>query len=115
MKRYSHLRLALVALTLFLSVATFGQNRKTNTARSGFWVVESQPKKQCTVYFYTDDNQLVYQEVLAKKQLNIKRATTRESLNTVLEQALRQWALNQQSGRESIPTNQQWLAAEFQK
>ncbi|MFD1141755.1 hypothetical protein ACFQ4C_11580 [Larkinella insperata] len=111
MKTYSFIRLALVATSLLLSAATFGQNPSTNAPREGFWVVESQPKKPCTAYFYTNDNQLIYQEALAKKQLNIKRATTRQRLNAVLEQALRQWALNQQA----VPANQQWLASEFKR
>lgn len=111
MKLYSPIRLAFVATALFLSTATFGQNRPADAPREGFWVVESQPKKPCTAYFYTTANQLIYQESLSNKQLNIKRTSTRQRLNAVLDQALRQWALNQ----PSIPANQQWLASAFKK
>lgn len=116
MKIHSHIRLALVATTLFLSVISMGQNRPYSTIdapRDGFWVVESQPKKRCVVHFYNMDSQLIYQEVLGKRHLNIKRPAVRESLNAVLEQAMRQWAINQKTGNETVPTNQQWLAAEF--
>lgn len=115
MKTYSQLRLAFVATALFLSVAVSGQNRHPDPSRKGFWVVESQPKKPCTVYFYNNDHQLIYQEVLAKKQLNIRRAATRQSLNAVLDQALRQWAQNQQPDGHPLLANQQWLASEFKK
>ncbi|MFC5409628.1 hypothetical protein ACFPMF_09935 [Larkinella bovis] len=107
---------AATSLLLALTTATFGQGRLSRTnvpPHEGFWVVESQPKKNCTVYFYNDANQLIYQEVLTKKQLNIKRPATQESLNAVLKQALQQWSLGQKTGHEAVPANQQWLAAEF--
>lgn len=118
MKNHTHFRLALLALTFFLSVtaATFGQgrqNRLTNSPREGYWVIESQPKQKSVALFYNDDNQLIYKEVLAKKRLNIKQTKTQESLNAVLEQALRQWATAQKPGGSPIQNDQQWLAAEL--
>ncbi|GAB3260082.1 hypothetical protein GCM10027347_24140 [Larkinella harenae] len=94
---------------------TFGQAYDHQSApRTGFWVVESQPKQKCVVHFYNDNNQLIYREEMARKRLNIKRVAIRKSLNTVLDQALRQWAQNPQSDTP-LPANQQWLAAEFKK
>ncbi|GAB3929009.1 hypothetical protein [Larkinella terrae] len=118
MNKYTHFRLALLAVILFLSVTvtSFGQgrqNRLTNSPREGFWVVESQPKQKSVALFYNDDNQLIYKEVLLKKRLNLKQAKTRESLNAVLEQALRQWASAQQPGGSPIRNDQHWLAAEL--
>lgn len=118
MKIIPHYRLALFATALWLSLSafTFSQGRQTRPStapRQGFWVVESQPKQNCIVFFYNDDHQLVYKETLAKKRLNLKQAKTRESLNAVLEQALQQWSISQQPGGASMPTDQQWLATEF--
>ena len=118
MKIYAHYRLALLATLVFLSLAaaTFGQGRQSRISHSpkeGFWVVESQPKQKCVVFFYNNDNQLIYKEVIAKKRLNIKQVKTQESLNAVLEQALRQWATSQKSGESPVPSDQQWLATEI--
>ncbi|GAB3906188.1 hypothetical protein GCM10028803_38160 [Larkinella knui] len=120
MKTDSNFRLALLATTLFLTltVSSFGQGRQArlSTAPSaGFWVVESQPKQKCVVFFYNDDNQLIYKEILAKKRLNLKQTKTKESLNAVLEQALQQWAISQKPGGSPIQSDQQWLATEFRK
>ena len=113
-------RMALYATVFFLSLPafTFGQgrqNRQSISPRQGFWVVESQPKQNCVVFFYNDDNQLIYKENLAKKRLNLKQAKTRESLNAVLEQALQQWTVSQQPGGAAMRADQQWLATEFRK
>jgi hypothetical protein len=118
MKINPHYRSALFATALWLSLSafTFGQgrqNRQSISPSRGFWVVESQPKQNCVVFFYNDDDQLVYKETLAKKRLNLKQAKTRESLNAVLEQALRQWAVLQQAGGAALPADQQWLATEI--
>ncbi|WP_138989794.1 hypothetical protein [Larkinella sp. C7] len=120
MKINPHYRLALFATALFLSLSAFSfgqgrQLRQSTSPRQGFWVVESQPKQNCIVFFYNDDNQLIYKENLAKKRLNLKQAKTRESLNAVLEQALQQWAISQQPGGAAMPADQQWLATEFRK
>ncbi|MGA0558861.1 hypothetical protein ACO2Q8_19545 [Larkinella sp. VNQ87] len=116
MKRYTQsLRLALLATTLVVSSIAFAQPRQNqiSTPQNGFWVVESQPKKPCVVSFYNKDNQLVYQETLTKKKLNLNRTTTRESLNSVLEKALQQWTLHPQPANSPLAGNQRWLAAEF--
>ena len=120
MKINPHYRRTLFATAFFLSLSafTFGQGRQTRQSTSpsqGFWVVESQPKQNCVVFFYTNDNQLIYKENLAKKRINLKQAKTREGLNAVLEQALQQWAVSQQPGGAAMPTDQQWLATEFRK
>ncbi|KAA9354918.1 hypothetical protein [Larkinella humicola] len=120
MKINPHYRRTLFATAFFLSLAAFslGQgrpNRPSISPRQGFWVVESQPKQNCVVFFYNDENQLIYKENLAKKRLNLKQAKTRESLNAVLEQALQQWTVSQQPGGAAMPVDQQWLATEFRK
>jgi len=60
----------------------------------GYWVVESNIKtpKHSIVYFYSDDDTLIYKEELEGVKLNPKKEKTKMKLKKLLESAL--WAWN---------------------
>ena len=59
----------------------------------GFWVIENNIKtpRQSTVFFYNNDNILVYKETISGKRLNVKRKKVVRQLNGVLHQSLLAW------------------------
>jgi hypothetical protein len=74
---------------------------------SGFWVVESNHKTpfKSTVYFYNNDQVLIYKEQINGIKLKINRKKTIRKLNKALEQSLAAWQRNHQ-----VTANQQILA-----
>ena len=60
---------------------------------SGFWVVQSslhEPAKH-TIYFYTDQRELVYKEEVEGVQFNVESDRIRMHLKKALETALLAW------------------------
>ena len=59
----------------------------------GYWVVESNIKtpRQHTVYFYNDNNELIYTEKLSGVKLNMKKNKVKMQLKQALEEALLTW------------------------
>ncbi|WP_157579266.1 hypothetical protein [Spirosoma montaniterrae] len=104
------LRPILIA-TLFVlaTVTTYAQSKRAPiVAREGFWVTETPAKGQYTIVrFYTNQNQLVYEETI-ERRLNIARQQTKRQLNTALEQAMFVW-----NATHKVPTERQWVAAQF--
>ncbi|WP_144051853.1 hypothetical protein [Fibrisoma limi] len=115
MKSNAFLRLAVLAA--FFATASFTAqaqpttNRKPLTiAREGSWVVEWNPKdRHCTVRFYNDKQQLIYEETMSRR-LNIARRQTQRNLNAALEQAMFVW-----NETHKMPTDRQWVAIQFDK
>lgn len=108
----SHVRFFLIALLLITaSLPAKAQTPKLPIApREGFWVVEWIPKnKQCTVRFYTDEQELIYEETISRR-LNIARRQTKQSLNVALDQAMYVW-----NATHKAPTNRQWVALQFDR
>ena len=78
-----------------------GQNKEqSNTSRSprwvsekGYWVVESNIKtpKNSIVYFYTNDQKLVYTEKINGMVLNTSKRKTRMKLKKVLDKVVNAW------------------------
>src|SRR6476620_6110071 len=56
----------------------------------GNWVVESNVKdpKNSMVFFYNDNLELIYQEKITGKKINIDRAKVKKALNQTLQIAL---------------------------
>lgn len=112
MNTISHIRLALVAI-LFSTVSLSAQAQKRQApivAREGFWVIETPAKgKECTVRFYTNTNQLIYEEKI-ERRLNIAKNQTKRNLNAALEQAMFVW-----NATHKVPTDRQWVAIQFDK
>ena len=59
----------------------------------GFWVIQNNihTPKNCTVYFYTNERELVYKEVVTGKRINTAKIKTRKHLDAVLNQAVIAW------------------------
>jgi hypothetical protein len=63
-------------------------------SEKGYWVVVSNVKtpKNAIVYFYNNDDVLIYQEKIEGVRLNLKKDATKMKLKKVLETAV--WAWN---------------------
>jgi hypothetical protein len=60
----------------------------TKHTEKGYWVTEAEKKPaRYTLYFYNNQNVLVYKEEIGQK-LNIKKAWVRKLLKEVLEQSV---------------------------
>lgn len=108
----SHVRSLLIALLLIASsLPTKAQTPKLPIApREGFWVVEWIPtNRQCTVRFYTNEQELIYEETIDRR-LNIARRQTKQSLNVALDQAMYVW-----NATHKAPTDRQWVAIQFER
>jgi hypothetical protein len=112
MNTISYLRLALLAILLTATSFTAQAQKKQApiVAREGFWVIETPAKgKECIVRFYTNTNQLVYEEKVDRR-LNIAKNQTKRNLNAALEQAMFVW-----NATHKVPTDRQWVAIQFDK
>ncbi len=60
---------------------------------NGYWVLEGNVKtpKNNTIYFYSNDNSLVYKEELQGVKINVKRQKTLMRLKNVLDQSVTAW------------------------
>lgn len=112
MNTISYIRLAVMAaLFSTASISAQAQSRQAPVVpREGFWVIETPPKgHQCTVRFYDNQNQLIYEETIDRR-LNIARRQTKRNLNAALEQAVFVW-----NATHKVPTDRQWVAIQFDK
>mgnify|MGYP001458302736 CR=1 FL=1 len=59
-------------------------------SEKGYWVIKSNVKqpKEAVVYFYNLHHELVYEEEVKNKKLNIKRTNVKMRLKKTLEQAI---------------------------
>ena len=59
----------------------------------GFWVIESNmhTPKNCTIYFYNNERELVYKEAVTGRRINTEKIKTRKHLEAVLNQAVTAW------------------------
>lgn len=113
MKPLSCLRLFILAILLTSAPIQPGWSQRKEApivAREGSWVVEWTPKnRQCIVRFYSDRQQLIYQEIV-DRHLNISRRKVKQHLNMALEQAMYVW-----NATHTIPTDRQWVAIQFDR
>ncbi|GAB3541601.1 hypothetical protein [Spirosoma fluminis] len=112
MNTISSIRLALLCL-LFTTVSFAAQAQKKQApivAREGYWVIETPAKgNECMVRFYTNANQLIYEEKV-ERRLNIARTQTKRNLSSALEQAMFVW-----NATHKLPADRQWVAIQFDK
>lgn len=80
-------------LLLFSTLATSAQDKKPAMPSEGFWVIENNVKtpKQSTVFFYNQDQTLIYKETISGKRLNVNRKKVVRRLNNALTQSLIAW------------------------
>jgi hypothetical protein len=62
-------------------------------SEKGFWVIQSNLKspKNSTIYFYNNDNELVYKEEVNGKRINTGKLKTRKHLESVLVESITTW------------------------
>ena len=108
--RHSILAAIITAVSLFFSLITNAQEeeQKLETPKwasdKGFWVVESNKKtpKQSTVYFYNNENILVYKEEIINKKLKVSRKKTLLRLKSALEEAVLSYEQGTWARQENI-------------
>jgi len=91
--------LAILFVTIFIMAnaqENSAENAPTRPAwlpENGYWVVESNLKtpKHAIVYFYADDDTMIYKEELNAVKLNLKKEKTKMKLKKLLESALWAW------------------------
>jgi hypothetical protein len=86
----------LIVAATFLSNISHSQNAPSvpkYVSEKGYWVVESniKDKKNHVIWFYNNDNQVVYKETIAGVKLNTSRKKVRMKLKSVLESAVVAW------------------------
>jgi len=98
-------------ITLFscilLSTAVFGQEAKMPrwVSEKGYWVIESNinNRNNHIIWFYNNDDQLVYKETLSSVKLNPNKRRVRLKLKAVLESAV--WAWEDGNGDPMLKQN----------
>jgi hypothetical protein len=105
----------LFILCLFTALTCTAQAQTTKRpepATLGTWVVESNAKTKAPVVvkFYSESNELIYEETLTQKRLDIKKPQVVASLNRALERAFVHWVATKQ-----FEQNQGWLTASLKK
>jgi hypothetical protein len=78
----------------------------------GYWVVENKEGDSSIVFFYNNDNQLLYKEAI-KGRLNADRRKTKLWLTKQLEQVVTAWESKKDPskavGRRNTPLYRQWM------
>jgi hypothetical protein len=100
--------LRFLSIAAFLGLLAFGSTAQESlpgelsvkpgwVSEKGYWVIESNVKtpKSAIVYFYNNENELVYKERVEGIKLNVKKDATKMKLKKVLETAVWAWEAKQ--------------------
>jgi len=89
------------SLIVFMAISSFGlaQSNSQNKGKAkcisvkGYWVIENNIKspKSNTIYFYNNDNVMVYKETVDGIRINTNKRKTLLKLKSALEQAVVAW------------------------
>jgi hypothetical protein len=107
MRKYIFILVCTSALTAF-SMNCSAQEEKEFTPKwvspNGYWVVESNNKTPLSsiVYFYNNDNQVIYKEKLDGVRINIKKRKTLMGLRKILEASVVAWNAKQSPGENRL-------------
>lgn len=95
------------SLLLPLSGAV-AQNRSSYFSDKGYWVLVSNRniKKETTVLFYNNADELIYQEQVQGRKLDLKKLKTIRCLKKGLDSALLAW-----NEANSTSYNKSWVAS----
>ena len=76
----------------------------------GLWVIENNVKtpENATIYFYNNNKELIYKEVVANKKINTQTVAVRKKLESVLVQAVTAWETERK-----FKENDNWVASRF--
>src|SRR5215218_11170289 len=101
MKRSFKAVFLLTIALFFQQIVVTAQSKKSTIPDKGYWVIVTNihVKKKATIQFYTDQNELVGEEIVAVK-LNPDRRKTRYRLKAGLEKALLAWNEKQKTLRD---------------
>lgn len=86
----------LLSNTGITQVNSFDVKMPKYVCDKGYWVMENNIKNphNSVVYFYTNDNELMYKEQISGEKLNINRRKVLMRLNNVLVQNITAWERN---------------------
>lgn len=106
------LAIALCLLTTLTFSVQAQTAKRPEPPTLGTWVVESnvRTKAPVVVKFYNESNELIYEETLTQKRLDIKKPKVAASLNRAMERAFVHWVATKQ-----FEQNQGWLTASLKK
>jgi hypothetical protein len=97
---------SLLVLFLVTSSICFGQEKRKTKSISlkGYWVIENNAKapKSNTIYFYNNDNVMVYHEKVEGMKINTERRKTLLKLKSALEQAVVAWEKGQKQNSNML-------------
>jgi hypothetical protein len=89
-----------LALPLFIFFAsqTHAQSKTNFIPEKGYWQLVSNihDGKTVTVKFYSEQNELIYEETILNTRINPDRKKVRKQLYYALQDAYKQWAFNKQ-------------------
>jgi hypothetical protein len=106
---------ASIFIILFFSLLSMAQAQAASKtpkwlSGKGIWVIESNIKtpKNATIYFYNNNRELIYKEVVTNKKINTERVSVRKKLESVLVQAVTAW-----EKEKTVKENGVWVASRF--
>jgi len=108
MKRKLNLRHLLFLFVLLMpALAVHAQAKLNDLPEKGFYVLISNKDSvnATTVQFYNDEEQLIYEEKVHGKKLNLSRKKVRLSLNSCLSKALLAW-----NYKKEVLLDKNWVA-----
>jgi hypothetical protein len=85
-----------ILLVIFVTSVCYSQKQNENPkwlSQKGYWVVESNVKtpKSSIIYFFNNDNVMVYKENVKGLKLKINKTKVKMSLKNILEQSVTAW------------------------
>jgi hypothetical protein len=115
MKKFLFATALLLSITSAYAQKQTDSNTKDSPAPAdskGFWVIESNinVRGKCIVYFYDNHQQLVYQENVEGRKLNVSKKKTQKQLNEILDKALANYA-----AKQAPATDMAWVATAMRK
>jgi hypothetical protein len=113
MKRKLNLRHLLLLIVLCITASeTYAQSRQHYLPENGFYVLVSNKnnKYDTLVQFYTDDQQLIYEETVHAKNFNLNKKKVLRCLNFCLTKALLAW-----NYKKEVLRDKNWLASTLHK
>lgn len=93
------------SFTLSAQTTAIGSQAPSWVSTKGYWVVQSnkQSPKEAVVYFYNNDNILVYKKEVHDQKLNLKREKTLQQLKASLEDAVHAFENGMASNQPNQP------------
>lgn len=89
---------------LIISSGTYAQRKRIAMPEEGYWVIVSNVKtpKKNTVYFYNPSKQLISQQEIIGKKLNVSKKRIVRELNGMLFQSLTAWNQKEADNNRSM-------------